>query len=178
MHWMLLPYKKLYRLIEGRSQRQEFWMFFLLNVLIGLALLATVFAVGFSMASLGGGLGATDSADIGSMNAAGMGPAGIGALMAGAGVSVILLVIVFYVWFFLTSVAGLAVAIRRLHDLGFTGWLLLVYYAVLIVSAFISPWLYLLVAIGFLVVMALPGNRGPNKYGPDPLEGDGLAAFA
>lgn len=175
MQWMLLPYRKLYRLIEGRSQRKEFWMFLLLNFLIGIALVAILFSVVGSLAAFGG---ATSAAEPGSMNAGGFGPGGLAPMLAGLGVGAIAFMMVFYIWALATSVAALAVSIRRLHDIGYTGWLLLAYYFVLFVGAMISMWLYWIIVIGFLVVMALPGTRGPNKYGPDPIEGEGVAAFA
>ena len=43
MEWMLMPYRKLYRLIEGRSSRQEYWMFTFFNVLVLLVVLAIMF---------------------------------------------------------------------------------------------------------------------------------------
>jgi uncharacterized membrane protein YhaH (DUF805 family) len=53
---------------------------------------------------------------------------------------------------------GLAVTIRRLHDLDRTGW-----------------WVLLvLTIIGIVVLIAwfvMRGTVGPNRYGPDPLEG-------
>jgi uncharacterized membrane protein YhaH (DUF805 family) len=53
---------------------------------------------------------------------------------------------------------GLAVTVRRLHDLDRTGW-----------------WVLLvLTVIGIVVLLAwfcMRGTVGPNQYGPDPLEG-------
>lgn len=51
---------------------------------------------------------------------------------------------------------GLAVSVRRLHDLDRTGWWVLV--------AFTGIGLILL-----LVWYCLRGTLGPNRYGPDPL---------
>jgi uncharacterized membrane protein YhaH (DUF805 family) len=53
---------------------------------------------------------------------------------------------------------GIAVAVRRLHDLDRTGWWLLI----------------ILTVIGgilLLVWFCMRGTVGPNRYGPDPLEG-------
>ena len=53
---------------------------------------------------------------------------------------------------------GLAISVRRLHDLDRTGW-----------------WLLLvLTIIGYIVLLAwfcMRGTVGSNRYGPDPLEG-------
>jgi uncharacterized membrane protein YhaH (DUF805 family) len=53
-----------------------------------------------------------------------------------------------------------AVGVRRLHDTGRSGWWLLL------------PFLPLLGTLVLLVFLALPGTRGPNRYGLDP-KGDG-----
>jgi len=154
MEYMLLPYRKLYRLIEGRSGRQEFWMFFLLNFLIVVGLIALVFL-------FAGGLSALDP------------QSALSGGLAGAGVGLMLLIIIpVYVWVALTGIAYTAVAIRRLHDLNLTGWLYLVY----MILSFV-PLLNFLVFIGFLIVMALPGTQGANKYGEDPTNPVSTSAF-
>ena len=52
----------------------------------------------------------------------------------------------------------IAVSVRRLHDVGKSGWWLLV--GIIPVIGFI--WL--------LIYMARDGDVGPNKYGPNPKE--------
>jgi uncharacterized membrane protein YhaH (DUF805 family) len=56
-------------------------------------------------------------------------------------------------------IPGLAVAVRRLHDIGKSGWMLLV--------AFI-PFIG---AIWLLVLFATAGTPGTNEYGINPKEG-------
>lgn len=56
-------------------------------------------------------------------------------------------------------IPGLAVAVRRLHDVGKSGWMLLV--------AFIP----LIGAIWLLILFFTDSNPGDNKYGPNPKEG-------
>jgi uncharacterized membrane protein YhaH (DUF805 family) len=51
---------------------------------------------------------------------------------------------------------GLAVTVRRLHDLGKSGWLLLIVFIPIIGAV----WL--------LVLMCLDGNPGKNLYGASP----------
>ena len=56
---------------------------------------------------------------------------------------------------------GVALQVKRWHDLGYTGWL--------IVLALI-PFLNLLYLVVALVCLGcIEGTRGPNQYGPDPL---------
>lgn len=61
---------------------------------------------------------------------------------------------------------ALAVQVRRFHDQGRSGWLVL---------------LGLIPVIGsliLLVMMCLPGEKGPNAYGPDPFDPEGVATFS
>ena len=53
---------------------------------------------------------------------------------------------------------GLAVSIRRLHDLGRSGW-----YFLLILIPLIGT-------IILLIWFCMRGTVGPNQYGPDPLQ--------
>lgn len=59
------------------------------------------------------------------------------------------------------TIPSLAVVVRRLHDYDKSGWWLLIG-----LIPFFGA-LYLL----FLYVQ--PGTRGPNRFGPDPLTGEG-----
>lgn len=60
-------------------------------------------------------------------------------------------------------VPSIAVSIRRLHDIGRTGWWLLIG---------LIPFLGFVVLLYFHVQ---PGIRGENRFGPDPLEGEAIA---
>ena len=51
----------------------------------------------------------------------------------------------------------LANGIQRIHDLGYTGWFVLLY---------LIPYVNLIV---IMVLLCLKGNSGANEYGPDPL---------
>lgn len=61
-------------------------------------------------------------------------------------------------------------AIRRFHDQDRTGWLAFFPWAaaVALVEARLPAALVLLVWVGYLIVLFLPGTVGPNRYGPDP----------
>jgi uncharacterized membrane protein YhaH (DUF805 family) len=58
-----------------------------------------------------------------------------------------------------TFLPGLAVVVRRLHDVGKSGWMCLIIFIPII--GFI--WL--------LVLLCTNGQAGENKYGPDPKNG-------
>jgi uncharacterized membrane protein YhaH (DUF805 family) len=53
-------------------------------------------------------------------------------------------------------IPGLAVGVRRLHDIGMSGWLVLIC---------LVPGIGGLV---LLVLFCLDSNQGPNQYGPNP----------
>lgn len=55
-----------------------------------------------------------------------------------------------------TLVPVVAAAVRRLHDTGKSGW----FYLLCLVP--------LVGAIALIVLLALPGEPGPNRFGPDP----------
>ena len=54
--------------------------------------------------------------------------------------------------------------IRRFHDLGQTGWLVL---AFIVLGAL--PGIGLIFDLAHIIWFIFPGTSGPNKYGPDPL---------
>ena len=54
--------------------------------------------------------------------------------------------------------------IRRFHDLGQTGWLVL---AFMVLGAL--PGVGLIYDLAHIIWFIFPGTSGPNKYGPDPL---------
>lgn len=87
----------------------------------------------------------------------------------GPGVFLVLFGIVFLALF----LPLLSVTVRRLHDRDMSGWW---YLGVLILGQ--VPYLGVLISIGFLVLMALKGTDGPNRFGPDPLKPAGADIFA
>ncbi|HEX5558575.1 MAG TPA: DUF805 domain-containing protein [Gaiellales bacterium] len=61
---------------------------------------------------------------------------------------------------------SIGVAIRRLHDTNRTGWWILV------VLIPVVGWVWL------IVLLARPGDTGPNQYGPPPGSGNGEPVIA
>ena len=164
MEWMLMPYRR-YAEFSGRSRRNEYWMFMLLVVIIEAVLLGLMFGAGFSAFAALGGATAVDRT---------AGLSGIGPLLWIVG-------IVLVVWGLATIIPSIALAVRRLHDRNMSGWYLVgLFVAVLILSRLgsIGSLLTFVVEIGWLVLMALPGTQGPNKYGPDPLGRSDAEVFA
>ena len=78
-------------------------------------------------------------------------------------------------------IPGIAVTVRRLHDRDFSGWWAalpfagLVAFGVVIIGSGgderLFPWAavgYLIAILGLVVMLFLPGTRGPNRFGDDP----------
>ncbi len=68
--------------------------------------------------------------------------------------------IVFIVLLLWTSIC---LGVKRLHDIGWNGWLILLNF-IPIINIFMS-----------IILLFRSGNIGKNKYGPDPLELDAIA---
>jgi uncharacterized membrane protein YhaH (DUF805 family) len=140
MELMFVPLKR-YADFNGRARRKEFWSYFLFWFV-------AYFVIMYLDSALGLGGTSTGYAEGGS----------VGFNMTGG-----LLSIVFALG---TLVPNIAVAVRRLHDGGKSGWF------VLLGLIPLFGWLYLL----FLYVQ--PGMTGPNAYGPDPKGGVQEGVFA
>ena len=120
-----------YIVFQGRAPRAEFWWFGLF-----------VFIVTAVVYSITGWLAFASSSE-GSMSIAGYLALAIAALI----------VLAF-------AIPGIAVSVRRLHDLGWSGWWYLAQF-IPVVGGIVA----LVMFIGFM----MRGNVGPNRFGPDPL---------
>ena len=119
MEYMFMPLKRYFD-FSGRSRRKEYWMFFLLMMIVNV--------VTNILASIGGS-----------------------ASMIGAVISIA---------FFLGSIVpGIAVAVRRAHDTDKSGW-------------------FMLIPIYNLILAVTEGNKGANRFGPDPKDPSGAEVFA
>ncbi len=150
MEWMLMPLRK-YAQFSGRSRRKEFWMFALLNMIVYTVVFALMFAT--SGASM---FAAADSTN----------PLAIySAMFSGVGILLAL-------WGLAVFIPSIAVSVRRLHDRDMSGW----WYLGFIVASMI-PLIGVIASIAFIVVMALPGTPGANRFGPDPKDPGSAEVF-
>jgi uncharacterized membrane protein YhaH (DUF805 family) len=69
------------------------------------------------------------------------------------------------IWGLASFIPSLAVQVRRFHDQDRSGWMMLL--------GFI-PYLGTFIV---LIFMCLEGTRGPNRYGPDPLDPSNIDIF-
>ena len=150
MNWMILPYRRYFD-FGGRSRRKEYWLFFLFWVLLAVAMAIGVFVMiaGRLQGLMQGGA----------------------SMLNGMGVTVGLLFGLFGLLFLGSLIPMIAVQVRRLHDLGVSGWWYLAY----IVAGGIAGQVpdvgesvNSLVSLGWIVWMCMPGTKGGNRFGDDP----------
>ncbi|WP_264212308.1 DUF805 domain-containing protein [Leisingera thetidis] len=77
---------------------------------------------------------------------------------------------VLIVFFLAAIIPMISVTIRRLHDRNMSGW----WYLGFVVVGMV-PYVGIIVSIAFLVIFALKGTDGDNRFGPDPLRGSASA---
>ena len=128
MEWYLNVMRDNYANFSGRARRKEYWMFTLVYIIILIA--CTV---------LDNVLGTLFMMDAGPLGEISMG----------------------YGWIYticglIHFIPGLALAVRRLHDVGKSGWFYLI---------FLIPFIG---AIWLLVLFCLEGKKEDNKYGTNP----------
>ncbi|MBQ8422643.1 MAG: DUF805 domain-containing protein [Coprobacter sp.] len=147
---------KKYAVFKGRATRSEYWWFWLFSTIVGLLLVVAI------VADLVRGIiaGAIDMADEAAVMLA---------------VYLDPFTIVLLIFAIVVFIPTLAVEVRRLHDIGRSGYWLLAYYLItillgLIPNILINTILTLALSIIFIVAMCRRGEEGENQYGPNPLE--------
>jgi uncharacterized membrane protein YhaH (DUF805 family) len=123
MEWYLKVLRE-YANFSGRARRKEFWMFTLMNSIIGMVF---IYGLGLALIPL------SDEEPIAPL-------------------------IPSFLYLLIIFLPSLAVQVRRLHDVGKSGWYLLLAFIPLIGTI----WLF--------VLFVTEGDRGPNAYGEDPKE--------
>jgi uncharacterized membrane protein YhaH (DUF805 family) len=168
MKWFFKCFKQ-YADFSGRARRKEYWWFVVINFIIMMALMIgfciPIFKMGFNSAAAG----VEDFDEMEVMLTAMKSP----------------FLYIYLIYYLAIIVPSLAVMVRRLHDIGKSG-----YWAFLIVGgsllATVAQYLqatstlaYILLALVSFVIciiglvwMFTNSDYGPNKYGPNP-KGEG-----
>lgn len=169
MRWMFLPLRR-YVQFSGRAQRMEFWMYMLLLALIQVVFFVLIFIIALSVAAMAGrdGTGAAN---------------GFFGMFASIGILVLFYILIQFGLFLPT----LAVQVRRLHDSDRSGWWVMLFFGPWLVSwllgvlgavanepslsiaSIIAMLGYWAGTIVLIVFYCMPGTRGTNRFGPDPL---------
>lgn len=142
---------KKYATFKGRARRSEFWWFSVLGWLLSIASYAVVF---WKMAKL-------DEVQA-QVSEVMFDEEKLQALTAQAesyDSTFFLLIAIIGVISLLLLLPSLGVAVRRLHDVGKSGWLLI---------GMIIPVVNIVVGIMLLIYYLKDSDRGTNKYGPSP----------
>ena len=128
MEWYLKVMRDNYTNFSGRARRKEYWMFTLVYViiLIGCTILDNVLGTVFMMDA---------------------GP--LGEISMGYGWAYTICGLIHFI-------PGLALAVRRLHDVGKSG----LFYLIFLIPFIGAVWL--------LVLFCLEGKKEDNKYGSNP----------
>jgi uncharacterized membrane protein YhaH (DUF805 family) len=137
--WMLLPFRR-YAEFSGRSRRREYWLFVLFNWIVAL-LFGAVLGIAMLFLYL------ADASEDTMM------------------LTCFIMAVPYALYSLWVIIPGLALSIRRLHDLDKSGWALLIGLIPLVGGILLLIW------------YCTEGTRGPNLYGPDPLAGDGSRIF-
>lgn len=130
MNYFLNNFKN-YINFSGRARRKEFWMFFLFNFIVAIVTMI-----------LDNILGTTFKIDMGGYPM----PMPYGYICLAYALA--------------AFIPGLGVTVRRLHDVGKSGW----FYFIGLIPIIGGIWL--------LVLFCTEGTMGENKYGPDPKASD------
>jgi uncharacterized membrane protein YhaH (DUF805 family) len=126
MNWYMEVLRK-YADFNGRARRSEYWMYHLFSTLIVMAL---VLLAGAAIALMG--------------------------RTYGNGGAVLLIVAPIWLYFMAMIIPNLAVAVRRLHDTGRSGWFILI------------SFIPIVGGIILLVFLCSDSQPGPNLYGQNP----------
>lgn len=134
MDWYLTALRK-YARFRGRSRRKEYWYFTLFNILIGIGLSIVAGVIAGVLASSG---------------------ANTGGLLVSTLLNIVNLLSVIYSLG--TFIPSLAVLVRRVHDIGKSGWWILI------------GLIPLIGAIVLLIFTLQDSQPGTNQYGANPKE--------
>lgn len=117
-----------YANFNGRARRSEFWYFTLFNIIVDI-----IFLILIGIVASGAGNGAYGTAIV--------------ALYGG-----------YMLYNLAMAIPTIAVSVRRLHDIGKSGWFYLIGFVPLIGQIILIIW------------FATEGNKGANEYGHNPKE--------
>jgi uncharacterized membrane protein YhaH (DUF805 family) len=159
---------------SGRAGRAEFWWFMLFVMLAGTAIQFGAIAWALRDPAL-----AAAFEDLAGIESWAKQQDNLWLMLIGGFVAYLLLV----------CLPQLSVTVRRLHDTNRRGWFILMPIAVAMVIGFFGGIgmammgsnggalailivaLPALASLWFVIVLCLPGTRGPNRFGPDPTKG-------
>ena len=148
-YWHVLRYE--YANFKGRARRAEFWSFQIINHIIIYVLLIVGYAAILQL------FGSIFPDITGMTTAHTMSDGEFEGNISSSVFSVSTKLIILAVYLLLTAIPSIAVTVRRLHDAGFSGWLVLLH---IIPNGMGS--------VALIILCSLEGKPGTNEYGPNP----------
>ena len=173
---MITAFKK-YASFVGRAPRSEYWLIKVLLGVIFIILLVVNFG-GLSARALGNHSG-TVLVPLGSLASVSHVLRSYSQILETGGQVSPLFGIILLAFTIIRSILGLAVTVRRIHDVNKSSWWLLwllLAFAGIAVLSIIAGWSWLLVVLAplwFIFAVWLgffPGTKGENRFGSDPLQ--------
>lgn len=172
MKWFFKCFKQ-YADFSSRARRKEFWWFTVINFIIMMILvigfMVPFIKMGYSTAMAGGSAEDIDESQIAI------------ALLKNP------FIYIYLIYYLAVLIPSISVFVRRLHDIGRSGYWAFLYFGVCllaqIVSAFsqtqsynpavaVIAFVLFVIAIIFLVWLFTDSQYGPNQWGPNP-KGEG-----
>lgn len=126
---------------KTRSARSEFWWVMLFNTVVGMILAVPFMGAYMQMVTEMSTGGTPDVSGVFGVTA-----------------------IPYFLFALINFIPGIALVVRRLHDLDKSGW----WYLGFLVLCML-PLIGLIAVIVFIVFMCRRGTVGPNRFGADPL---------
>ncbi|MFM2344980.1 MAG: hypothetical protein RLZZ210_1592 [Pseudomonadota bacterium] len=133
MSYFLMAYRR-YADFKGRSSRSEYWYFLLFYLIIFIILYSCVGKTAVDILLLGKSLNE--------------------AFLGGIGFFIVLILLIIFV--LVSLIPSISITIRRLHDVGRSGWLYLIIFIPLV------GW------IASLILGFIDSEEGDNEYGANP----------
>ncbi len=169
MKWFFKCFKQ-YADFSGRARRKEYWWFTVINFIIMLifiiGLMVPIFKMSYAVAMSGG-----DIEDFSEMEM-------VVTMLKNP------FIYIYLIYYLAVLVPSIAVFVRRMHDIGRSGYWAFLYFGASIIAQIINLGNYgtgvtiiigmalLFIAILFLVWLFTDSQYGPNQWGPNP-KGEG-----
>lgn len=150
---------KKYATFSGRARRKEYWYFALMNFIISICVCIPIyygfFKLGFALATQEDNIPKDAMLEF---------------ILNNISYSAIIAYVILLLYGLAIFIPNLAVGVRRLHDVGKSGWFLLIPYLgiLLYLIPIVGALVYLGLVIWLLVLMCTDSQVGENKYGADP----------
>ena len=165
MKWFIKCFKQ-YADFEGRARRKEYWWFWLIYLIVSVVLIIGWMVPIVNMAAASASADELDEMEF------------YGLMLDNLANPFLIIWLLFYL---ATLIPGIAVSVRRLHDIGKSGWWYLLPLGTSLLNSIAEllgesqmglTFILMLISLGagilFLVWMFTDSQYGPNQWGSNP----------